>query len=90
MNEEKLRKLAEQAGLGWDDKYHWYVGMPTLIKFVETIKQEIYNQVKEELVDDDAIDEESDIEDRCYLRGCNGGTVDALIHIKNFLVDLDE
>lgn len=53
-------------------------------KFAELIKQAIYDEVKQDLVDDETIDAEPDIEDRCYLRGSNGGTVDALCIIKNF------
>jgi hypothetical protein len=41
-------------------------------------------------VPEEHIDAELDIEDRCYLRGSNGGTIDALIAIKNFGVDIDE
>ena len=40
MNPEKIRELAEQAGAGWDDKYHWYVGSETMEKFAELIVKE--------------------------------------------------
>lgn len=56
-------------------------------QFAELIKQAIYDQVKREIVDDDLIDAQLDIEDRCYLRGNNGGIVDALCIIKNFGVE---
>jgi hypothetical protein len=57
-------------------------------KFAELLKQAIYNQVKEELIPDNLIDKEPP-DWQQYLRGCNAGTVDALLHIKNFGVDLD-
>ena len=56
----------------------------------ELIKQAIYDQVKEELIDDETINSEPDPLLKEYLKGCNGGTVDALCHIKNFGVDIDE
>jgi hypothetical protein len=58
-------------------------------KFAELIKQAIYDDVKEELIPDEVITEEKP-EFREYLKGCNGGTVDALCHIKNFGVDIDD
>jgi hypothetical protein len=84
-----IKSLATQCGIGWDDKYHWYVGADSLVKFVDAIKQSIYDQVKEELIPDDIIAEETP-QLQEYLKGCNGGTVDALVHIKNFGLDLDE
>jgi hypothetical protein len=53
-------------------------------RLLDLIKQDIYNRLVEELIPDEKIDEESDIEDRCYLRGSNGGIIDALVIIKNF------
>ena len=53
-----------------------------LEKFAELIVRECINQVLEEKVSQDWIDKEDDIEDRCYLRGNNGGIVDAVIRIK--------
>ena len=35
--------LAEQAGAGWDHKYHWYVGSETMQKFAELIVRECAN-----------------------------------------------
>ena len=37
---ERIRDLAEQAGAGWDHKYHWYVGSETMQKFAELIVRE--------------------------------------------------
>lgn len=61
-----------------------------LEKFAELLKQAIYDQVKQELIDDADIDATTDPLAREYLKGCNGGTVDALCHIQNFGVDIDE
>jgi len=33
----RIEKYAEEAGFGWDDKYHWYVGSRQLEKFAELI-----------------------------------------------------
>ena len=57
-------------------------------KFAESIKQAIYDKVKEELIPDDLIATEPP-DWQQYLRGCNAGTVDALTNIKNFGVDSD-
>ena len=87
---EKLRQLASQAGL-LDPQYSAYsqnLYQSQLVKYAELIKQAIYDQVKEELIPDDLITAESP-ELQEYLKGCNGGTVDALCHIKNFAVDFD-
>ena len=37
---ERIKELAEQAGFGWDDKYHWYVGNEQMKKFAELIVRE--------------------------------------------------
>ena len=37
---ERIEKLAEQAGAGWDDKYHWYVSNEQMKKFAELIVME--------------------------------------------------
>jgi hypothetical protein len=36
----KIKQCAEQAGAGWDDKYHWYVGNEQMKKFAELIVRE--------------------------------------------------
>ena len=43
---ERIKELAEQAGAGWDYKYHWYVGSETMQKFAELIVGECANIVK--------------------------------------------
>ncbi len=37
LDNERIKQLAEQAGAGWDHKYHWYVGSETMQKFAELI-----------------------------------------------------
>ena len=80
---ERIKKLMWDAGLnsnyveGFDSIYS-----EQLEKFAELIVRECINQVLEEKVSQDWIDKEDDIEDRCYLRGNNGGIVDAVIRIK--------
>jgi hypothetical protein len=37
---ERIQELAEQAGCGWDDKYHWYVSDEQMKKFAELIVKE--------------------------------------------------
>lgn len=87
---ERIKLLAEQAE---GTKKHvpavWQFYDHELEKFVELIKQAIYDLVKEELIDDAIINEEPDRLSREYLKGCNGGTVDALCHIKNFGKDIE-
>jgi hypothetical protein len=85
---EQIKQLAEQAGWMMSDEVDGF--NIRLEKFVELLKQAIYDQVKEELIPDELVDIEPDSLMRQYLKGCNGGTVDALIHIKNFGVDIDE
>jgi hypothetical protein len=59
-------------------------------KFAQLIVQAIYDDVKEELIEDELINIEPDRMSREYLKGCNGGIVDALTHIKNFGKDIEE
>ena len=34
---ERFKELAEQAGIAWDDKYHWYVSHEELTKFMHLV-----------------------------------------------------
>ena len=61
-----------------------------LNKFVELIKQAIYDEVKEELLPDELVDIEPHSLSRQYLKGCNEGLADALYIIKNFGVIQDD
>jgi hypothetical protein len=87
---QRIRELAKEAGYMEDGFGFGHWDMPEFQKFVELFKQAIYDKVKEELIPDELVDIEPDSLMRQYLKGCNGGTVDALIHIKNFGVDVDE
>lgn len=37
---KRIKELAEQADIGFDEKYHWYVSNATLEKFAELIVNE--------------------------------------------------
>lgn len=92
---ERVKELAKQAGITTNiDTDYFEKDMNKWVdyfseKFVELIKQAIYDDVKEELIDDAIINEEPDRVSREYLKGCNGGVVDALCHIKNFGVEIE-
>ena len=89
---ERIQHLVEQAE---EYAYVEYAKKETgytfqqlfLNKFVELIKQAIYNDVKEDLMEYASIKAEPDRLSREYLKGCNGGTVEALYHINNFGVE---
>jgi hypothetical protein len=93
MMNERIEQLLEQARaecFRFGSKPATTVGYDELEKFAELLKQAIYDQVKQELIDDADINATTDPLAREYLKGCNGGTVDALCHIQNFGVDIDE
>jgi hypothetical protein len=86
---ERIRDLAKDCDLDWHR--HWNDDNSNrLEKFAELIKQAIYDEVKEELVEDELINRHRDSLVREYLKGNNSGIVDALIHIKNFGKDIEE
>ena len=37
LTEEEVFRIAREAGLGWDEKYHWYVGSESLARFAHLI-----------------------------------------------------
>ena len=84
-----IRDIATQTDI-WCDQNGAVKAAEWEEKFAELLKQAIYDKVKEELIEDEIINIESDRLSREYLKGCNGGIVDALCHIKNFGVDIDE
>jgi hypothetical protein len=91
MMNQKIRELAERAGIEIEFDDYGEVRLLTaygsdLEKFVELIKQSIYDKVKEELIPDDIIAEEQ-VHHQEYLKGCNAGIVDALCYIKQFGVE---
>ena len=57
----------------WDDRIE---------KFAELIVEECISLSLNEMVDEEEIDKQDDIEDRCYLRGNNGGIVDSVVSIR--------
>ncbi len=86
---ERIRELAEQAGY-LPDMFgvgHW--DMPEFQNFVRLFKEALAQEIAGEYVGDAIIDAELDIEDRCYLRGNNGGITDAIIIVRNFGEDID-
>jgi hypothetical protein len=89
---ERIFELAKQADLiQWDilpsgARTPDHESVVKAMMFAELIKQAIYDIVKEELIPDDVIAGETP-QFQEYLKGCNGGTVDALCHIKNFGVE---
>lgn len=86
----RILEIARAAGLkkeyGSDTEY---IGNFDWREFAQLLKQAIYDEVKQELIEDAVINEEHDPMAREYLKGCNGGTVDALCHIKNFGEDIE-
>lgn len=81
---ERIINLAKQAGYEKDMFGYGHWDMAEFQNFVRLFQEEILNDLRNEIVSDDIIDAETDIEDRCYLRGCNGGIVDAMCIIQNF------
>jgi hypothetical protein len=53
-----------------------------LNEFTKLIVRECIEVALNERVAEEEIDKSDDIEDRCYLRGNNGGIVDAVVAIK--------
>lgn len=83
---KRIQELWDKASVGTfpSGNNSWESQVNFIENFVESIKQAIYDDVKEELIDDSLINAESDSLSREYLRGCNGGIVDALFQIKHF------
>ena len=82
---ERIQQLADEAKRyaleTYPSPYEPYANLYDK-KFAELIVMECVKQALEEKVSEEEIDKEDDIEDRCYLRGNNGGIVDAVIRIK--------
>ena len=84
----RIKELAIEAGY-LPDMFgigHW--DMPEFQTFVRLFKEALAQEIAGEYVGDAIIDAESDIEDRCYLRGNNGGVTDAIIIVQNFGEDI--
>ena len=71
-----LKAAREDSGEKWDTQEEF------IERFAELIVRECVQIALDERVAEEEIDKEDDIEDRCYLRGNNGGIVDAVIAIK--------
>jgi len=89
---KRILELAEQAGASVSIIGGIFINKTNLDieKFAELIKQAIYDEVKEELVEDELINRHRDSLVREYLKGNNRGIVDALNCIKNFGRDIEE
>ncbi len=93
MMNERIKELAEQAGISFvpNSRPISIMGLANeLEEFAQLLKEAIYDEVMEELLDEVDVEEEKNPESRAYLRGCNGGLVDALCIIRNFGVDIEE
>ena len=44
---QRIKELAIQAGAEWDDKYHWFVGAPTMQRFAELLLQDCLQAAQE-------------------------------------------
>ncbi len=71
---EKIKSLALEC-------YNPYSNFD-IEKFAELIVRECVQIALDERVEEEEINKEDDVEDRCYLRGNNGGIVDAVVAIK--------
>ena len=60
----------------------WETQKAFIEKFALLIVKECIEKSLEERIDPDLIEQEQDIEDRCYLRGSNSGIIDAVCAIK--------
>jgi len=76
---ERIKELMQQAGTDTSGKW---MGVENAEEFAKLIVRECMDVALQELVSDEEIDKEKDIEDRCYLRGNNGGVVDSVVAIK--------
>jgi VIT1/CCC1 family predicted Fe2+/Mn2+ transporter len=77
----RIKELAEQAQDN-GDAIHYYDPIFAK-KFAELIVAECIEIAKAEMFSKEVIDQEEHIEDREYLRGNNGGIVDAVVSIRN-------
>jgi hypothetical protein len=76
---ERIKELAKQAEFSERDLQ---IQGDNFQRFAELIVRECIEKSLEEQIDPDLIDQEQDIEDRCYLRGSNSGIITAVCAIK--------
>ena len=82
---ERIKQFAEQAEFS---KNELHIQGDNFQRFAELIVRECIEKSLEEQIDPDLIDQEQDIEDRCYLRGTNSGIIYAVCAIeKHFGVE---
>ena len=65
-----------------DSNDKWDTQEEFIERFALLIVKECIEKSLEERIDPDLIEQEQDIEDRCYLRGSNSGIIDAVCAIK--------
>ncbi len=83
MMNERMYELINQCFIGTTDgKLSELNTVANVEKFAELIVRECIEVALNERVAEEEIDKSDDIEDRCYLRGNNGGIVDAVVAIK--------
>jgi hypothetical protein len=86
---DRIRDLAIEAGYKEDGFGFGHWDMPEFQNFIRLFKEALIQELTGEYVGDPIIDTEPDIEDRCYLRGNNGGITDAIIIVRNFGEEID-
>lgn len=77
---ERIKELSEMSGFQFDEYNEATARKVATLGAL--IVRECIEQARKELISDDSIDKEIDVEDRCYLRGNNGGVVDVIVRIK--------
>lgn len=85
LREQAQQKVAEMGLFENPDKFgHDPQRFNDIFETVlaELIVKECIEVALDERVAEEEIDKSDDIEDRCYLRGNNGGIVDAVVAIK--------
>jgi len=80
MVNERIIEMAKQCGY-WSGQTI-EMNDVGISKFAELIVRECIEKSLEEQIDPDLIDQEQDIEDRCYLRGSNSGIITAVCAIE--------
>jgi hypothetical protein len=86
LQNELIKKLAEQAGLVFERDYLRYEEL----KFAELIISECKRAARGEIVEDFLIDEEDDPLHREYLKGNNGGVVDSIVAIQEHFFGVEQ
>ena len=80
---ERIKELAEQAGMGYERWNTTTQFESFLEKFAELIVRECMKESMDEIVPEDEIAKEKDPLIKEYLKGNNQGIVDAVIRFRN-------